>query len=954
VALVDLLASWNIYPQTVVGHSSGEIAAAYCAGRISRQGAWKIAFYRGHVSMKQLGKNGAMMAIGLPENEVPSLIETVNRDLRGSLKVGCFNSPKNLTLTGKRDEILYAKEKLEKDSVFSRVLPVDVAYHSIHMEDVAEEYESLLGDLTFGDKAPVTGKVTMVSSVTGFPISEGQVEQPSYWVQNLVSSVLFSRALLQSVLPDYMAGSSSTKSTELLDTIIEVGPHSALRSAIKETLTENPQLQGVQYCNVLTRKETSATTILQSLGQLVCQGYPVNIASLSNTPSPISLRKPAMLSDLPPYAFDHSKRSRATTRLIEKVKFPEYPRHELLGIPIPDCNDSERRWRNFIRTSEVPWIMDNKVCNFPQLCQGHIDDRTQLNGSFLFPGVAYLVTAIEGAKQFVGRDYDLTGLRLRDLSMKTPLIIPDTKDGIEIMLSMTPHGASEKDLYSWLSFRITSYNVSQSTWSEHCTGFIRVETELPLNPLDTERQNTHGASSTTLPVQESDCTEQFDTDQIYRNFKASGMEFGPSFKNIRELRLTTNRRACIGVVTAADVTDTSPNEDARPRFVHPCTMESMLNVLSVICKADDAPPGSFMLTRHIEEVWISISNDIRPHTSYRVLAATKRHSSNVWRSNVTALDRITEEERILVKGIDLVIIPPASEVSIETVPYYNIQWQPDVSFLISMEKVRDKISPDTPDEIPILPHKEFQLASAIYILDCLESLRKIKISDMLPYHRLFVGWMEHQAELLAANQAPFITPSQVEEIRGDAHQRGRLLKYVEKFSTRGELLVRIGENLIPILKQDRNCLELMFGEDQLMTKAYDELIPGQIRPQLARYLEYLAHNKTNIKILEVGAGTGSATRTFLESLCPRTDQDTPGSPSSLSEYHFTDISAGFLDRARQRFSKWSDLVQFKLLNIELDPEAQGFQPGSYDLVVATHVSSQEVPLRYRTENGLFY
>ncbi|KAF7571240.1 hypothetical protein PtrM4_112420 [Pyrenophora tritici-repentis] len=140
-------------------------------------------------------------------------------------------------------------------------------------------------------------------------------------------------------------------------------------------------------------------------------------------------------------------------------------------------------------------------------------------------------------------------------------------------------------------------------------------------------------------------------------------------------------------------------------------------------------------------------------------------------------------------------------------------------------------------------------------------------------------------------------------------------------SPRGELLVRIGENIIPIFKKEVNPLELMFG------------FPGSIKPLLAKYLEALSFNRPNLRIMEVGAGTGSATEVILEVLGSRTTADL----ASIGRYHFTDLSGGFLERARKRFSKWSSLMEYDILDIERDPAAQGFQAESYDVVVATHV-----------------
>ncbi|KAI1507238.1 hypothetical protein Ptr86124_013843, partial [Pyrenophora tritici-repentis] len=148
-------------------------------------------------------------------------------------------------------------------------------------------------------------------------------------------------------------------------------------------------------------------------------------------------------------------------------------------------------------------------------------------------------------------------------------------------------------------------------------------------------------------------------------------------------------------------------------------------------------------------------------------------------------------------------------------------------------------------------------------------------------------------------------------------------------SPRGELLVRIGENIIPIFKKEVNPLELMFG------------FPGSIKPLLAKYLEALSFNRPNLRIMEVGAGTGSATEVILEVLGSRTTADL----ASIGRYHFTDLSGGFLERARKRFSKWSSLMEYDILDIERDPAAQGFQAESYDVVVATHVSSK---LQFKT------
>ena len=125
MALVDLLKTYNIKPEAVTGHSSGEIAAAYACGAITLSEAIIIAYYRGKVMLDVDPSLGGMAAIGLgPEHVQPYLLPGV--------VVGCENSPNSVTLTGDKDvlEAVIKKIKAENPEVLARALHVDRAYHS--------------------------------------------------------------------------------------------------------------------------------------------------------------------------------------------------------------------------------------------------------------------------------------------------------------------------------------------------------------------------------------------------------------------------------------------------------------------------------------------------------------------------------------------------------------------------------------------------------------------------------------------------------------------------------------------------------------------------------------------------------------------------------------------------------------------------------------------------------
>ena len=124
IAVVDLLASWGVTPSAVVGHSSGEIAAAYAAGALSKEGALITAYYRGFVC-KKLTKTGGMAAIGLGKSEVqPFLVD--------GMGIACENSGSSVTLSGDLEALEQAMGAIkdQHDQAFMRKLQVEMAYHS--------------------------------------------------------------------------------------------------------------------------------------------------------------------------------------------------------------------------------------------------------------------------------------------------------------------------------------------------------------------------------------------------------------------------------------------------------------------------------------------------------------------------------------------------------------------------------------------------------------------------------------------------------------------------------------------------------------------------------------------------------------------------------------------------------------------------------------------------------
>ncbi|KAL6230630.1 acyl transferase domain-containing protein [Aspergillus navahoensis] len=158
IALVDLLAAVGVKPAAVIGHSSGEIAAAYASGALTAKEAIISAWQRG-LAAKNQAKSGAMAAIGMGWDAVSSFLSPPK------VVVACENSPRSVTLSGDSDEVQSTISRIKEahPDVTAKLIKVEKAYHSYHMREVGAEYSAAL-------RRDVEGKppsVPFFSSVTG-------------------------------------------------------------------------------------------------------------------------------------------------------------------------------------------------------------------------------------------------------------------------------------------------------------------------------------------------------------------------------------------------------------------------------------------------------------------------------------------------------------------------------------------------------------------------------------------------------------------------------------------------------------------------------------------------------------------------------------------------------------------------------------------------------------------
>jgi acyl transferase domain-containing protein len=250
VALAALWNSWGIVPDAVVGHSVGEISAAYVAGILSLEDALTIVYQRGRLMQRAHGQ-GAMLALGISESEALRLIA----DYPGHLELAAINSPVSVVLTGEPQAIEEVCSVQQSKGIFCRKLSTNYAFHSFQMDPFRAELEKLLTGIV-----PRPSSLPFYSTVSG-QLMAGQELEAAYWGRNLREPVRFSSAI-QCIL------------TQGTSTFVEVGPHPALTVSIEQNMQYRQQT-GLALPS-LRRTENERTTLLSSLGALYSRGYKPN------------------------------------------------------------------------------------------------------------------------------------------------------------------------------------------------------------------------------------------------------------------------------------------------------------------------------------------------------------------------------------------------------------------------------------------------------------------------------------------------------------------------------------------------------------------------------------------------------------------------------------------------------------------------------------------------------
>ncbi|KAJ6013940.1 type I iterative polyketide synthase [Penicillium herquei] len=440
IALTDLLRSWGVKPSSVIGHSSGEIGAAYAAGIYDLEAAMALSYRRGQMTQLLKGSfpllQGTMIAVGTSLEAIRPMLKT----LKGYATIACVNSPSSVTVSGDAPAIDELEIILQNNQLFNRKLKIDVAYHSNHMKNVAEAYLSAIESI----KPSSTATATFFSSVTGH-IAEPPELGAAYWVQNLTSPVLFANALSK------MCADEDSRPNLLM----EIGPHSALKGPILDTLKVLGSVASkIGYAPTVIRNVDPAQSVLDAAGAVFVRGGTIDINTINFPISGGATR--AFLRDLPRYPWQHSTKYWHESRIPQKHCSRDGVRNDLLGAQAFYSNDLEPTWRNIIRLDDIPWLREHKM-----------------QGMAVFPLAGYLSMAVEAAKRRAEQnDAVFSHFDFREVKTGSALVLSEDADS-ETTITLRPYAEGTRGNSDvWDEFRICSWNTKRG-WTEHCSGLVR-------------------------------------------------------------------------------------------------------------------------------------------------------------------------------------------------------------------------------------------------------------------------------------------------------------------------------------------------------------------------------------------------------------------------------------------------------------------------------------------------
>ncbi|MYD75142.1 MAG: SDR family NAD(P)-dependent oxidoreductase [Gammaproteobacteria bacterium] len=481
-ALVEWFKTWGVYPDCVVGHSSGEVAAAYASGALSLADSTRLVFHRARLQQRTAG-SGRMLAIGLDRAGVEDLLETFQatagsgNGLPGQVEIACENAPASTVICGHEAALQPIMEELDRRNRQFSLLPGNIAFHSSAMDPL--RHDALTG-LSFLDGREFNAEIPFVSSVTG---ARAERLDADYWWSNIRQTVQFSVAM-ETIRRDLQPG-----------VVLEVSPHGALQSTVAQCLEGSDPMPAC--IPALMRNSDVCLGVREALGALFRAGVALDFVSQYPRPEPIAHLLPG-----------HPREDRATMDVMCDdemfVHQGEYSHGPLVGHKVP-CDHILFEAR--LSDRDFPWMADHRV-----------------HHASIMPAAGYIELILEA--------FEGAPVHIEVLELLQPCPIPKIPVRLQTALHPVPNAP---DTYT---FSISSRPYDVDAKSElHCQGKVRRTDDHPVEmPMRLEDMDRSRFAPSNV-ADDSDFYERLDA------VLSETFQYGPHFQTIRRVLVDAETRA---------------------------------------------------------------------------------------------------------------------------------------------------------------------------------------------------------------------------------------------------------------------------------------------------------------------------------------------------------------------------------------------------------------------------
>ena len=471
VALFRLAESFGVRPDHLIGHSVGELTAAHLAGVLSLPDAVTLVAARGRL-MQALPEGGAMAALQGTEAQVLPLLAASD----AAVGIAAVNGPESVVISGDAADVRRIADDWRAQGRRSKVLTVERAFHSPHMDAVLDEFRRVAEGLEFAEP-----RIPVVSNVTGGPATAEQLRSPEYWVRHIREAVRFHdgiRTLAGLGVSAYLELGPGAVLTALARESLEQGAERSPEAGPQDEADAAPATATVA---ALRADRPEADTFTEALAQLYVHGVPVDWAAAY---AGQDVRR-AVLPTYPFRRVRHWLDQPATAAPAAAGLLAAG--HPLLGaaVELPDGAGWLLTGRLSLRTH--PWLADHAV-----------------GGAALLPGTAFVELALHAAAR--------TGpAALEDLTIEAPLAL--TTSGVHLQVSV---GAADETGRRPVQVHSRPEG-GEAPWTRHAAGTTAALPEAA--PADSGVWPPAGA----VPV---------DTDDLYPRLADRGYAYGPAFRGL--------------------------------------------------------------------------------------------------------------------------------------------------------------------------------------------------------------------------------------------------------------------------------------------------------------------------------------------------------------------------------------------------------------------------------------